>query len=264
MARATPRGFDASVDLVDERGTDHGARAVHTDAACRELLDVVALGIAIAIDPQSLMRRTRPAPAGAPASPAPSATAPPASSPGAAMSNGAAATGRSDSSAPSEPVEGAHAVFWESAGAVASTGVAPRPTAGLSVGAASRWGSLSLGVEARVDAPVSAAAASSWLAQLAVVTCAYSGRLLFCALGEAGSMQASGELLGGRSTSIPWLAAGGRFGVDVPLDEGTMARLRSDVAGTFRPPSLQVNGTTVWQAPWVSTSLGVDLVVHFR
>jgi hypothetical protein len=266
MAPAKPRGFDASVDLVDDHGMDHGARVIHTDAACGELLDVVGLGIAIAIDPQSLMGPSSPPPAPAP-------PRPPESTPASATTTSEAAAGNgTTASEASGLAEKPPHFFWASLGAAASAGVAPRPTAGLSFGAASQWGHASLGVEALVDAPVSASAsaasgggsASAWLARLAILPCAYGGPMLLCALAEAGSMQASGEgFPGARSMSILWLAAGGRVGVDVPLGESPTLRVQSDVAGTFRPPSLQVHGTSVWSAPPVSASLGAELVVHF-
>ncbi len=60
--------FVATVDMVDDQGVSHGARELRTTGECGELLDAVALAIAIAIDPQSLSRTGPPPspPAGEP------------------------------------------------------------------------------------------------------------------------------------------------------------------------------------------------------
>src|SRR5271170_1386767 len=59
MAADRPGGFTARVGLVDEGGTEHGTRDLHTDGDCSDLLGASALAIAIAIDPRSLMPPTR-------------------------------------------------------------------------------------------------------------------------------------------------------------------------------------------------------------
>ncbi len=258
MAPAAPHGFVASVTLVDEQGREHGARSVHTDGGCDEFLDVAALAIAIAIDPQSLMpqpsaptppHKQRP-------SPPPSAPPPP-----------------HESSLALSPVLNRDTtpslLFSGNVGAVVSAGVAPRPAAGGALGATARWGAVSLGIEGRVDAPASAAASgggsvSSWLAEVAVLPCAYTGPVLFCAVGQVGSMQTSSSgVSDGRSSSVFWLAAGGRIAVEVPFEGRDVLRIRSDFVGNYRPPDLELHSASVWQAPSVSSSLGADVVISF-
>jgi hypothetical protein len=259
MAPATSRGFVASVTLVDEQGHEHGARSVHTDRACDELLDVAALAIAIAIDPQSLaphpsasqsQQELPPAPAPSPPSPPPDEPSPDLTSP------------PDRGTSPSPLLSGG-------VGTVLSAGVAPRPAAGLALGATVRWGRVSVGIEGRIDAPASAMASgggsvSSWLVAAAVVPCAYAGPVLFCALGQVGSMQTTGGgVSDGRSPSVLWLAAGGRFAVEMPLEGRSVLRVRSDIVGNYRPPALYLHSVSVWQAPEISSSLGADIVIHF-
>jgi hypothetical protein len=59
------------------------------------------------------------------------------------------------------------------------------------------------------------------------------------------------------------VAVGGRIGALVPLDERIALRVRSDVAANPTPPTLVLDGNSVWKAPWVTESLAADLVVHF-
>jgi hypothetical protein len=49
VASVTRRGgaFVATVDMVDDDGVSHGARELRTEGECRELLDAVALAIAM-------------------------------------------------------------------------------------------------------------------------------------------------------------------------------------------------------------------------
>ena len=259
MAPWAPAGFVASVDLVDEHGMAHGARALRTEGSCDELLDAVALTIAIAIDPLSLAPR--------PASPPPPPAAPTAPSlPATTIVS--PARPRTEIVAASAPV-GSPLRIQGSFGAVASAGVAPRPTAGVAAGVSVRWRDLSLAVEARADLPVSAPApiagtVSSWLVEGALLPCAHADVLFACAVAQLGSLQAASErVLNGVSASRRWLSVGGRFGVQQPLGEDTVLRVWSDVVRDLQPETLQVNGAKAWQAPGIASSLGIDAVVQF-
>jgi hypothetical protein len=247
--------FVASVDLVDEHGIAHGARELRSTGKCDELLDAVALTIAIAIDPQSL---SHPAPAPPPPPPpVPPPPDPPSPAPFA-----------QETRPPPAPTKGSTAAE-ASLGAVASTGVAPGPAVGLSLGADLRWRMVSLGLEGRVDAPAGKSAqaggdVSAWLAVGSLVPCVYVGPVLACALAQAGSMQASGTgVLDARSRQIAWWAAGGRLGVLVPVAAGFSVRVRTDVVADLRPPTLYLEGAPAWPAPAVAVSLGADALLRF-
>jgi hypothetical protein len=151
-----------------------------------------------------------------------------------------------------------------------SVGVAPLPAVGLALGGAALWSRVSLGVEGRVDAPVATPTTGggqvrSWLGAGALLLCGHAGRLFACALGQAGSLQSSSEgVVDAKTRSLLWLAAGARFGVGVDLPGEAALRLRSDIVADLIPYELQVNGQRAWRAPVVATSLGADVVLHFR
>jgi hypothetical protein len=77
-------------------------------------------------------------------------------------------------------------------------------------------------------------------------------------------MRASSEgVVTPRSTSLLWLAAGGRFGVQFPIERQTLFRVRTDLVADLAPPRIRVNDADAWTAPWVAGSLGADIVAHF-
>jgi len=259
------QAFVATVDLIDESGVSHGARELRADGECRELLDAVALAIAIAIDPQSLSRPSSP-------------PSPPPSEPTVApRSEILTAPATSVDTAPGPPSLAASSdlpadsiTFEASAGAVASTGVAPGPSVGLALGAALRWRAFSLGLEGRIDAPASTTApgggeVSSWLVLGAVTPCAHLGPVFGCAVVQAGSAQTSGAAVpDARSQSLPWWATGGRLGVLFRVSQDTLLRVRTDVVANLDRMTLQLNGGDAWLAPPVAASLAVDMVLHVR
>jgi hypothetical protein len=273
VAAITKRGrvFSASVELVDEEGFTHGAQELSTQGECGELLDAVALAIAIAIDPRLLAAA---APATAPVASEtprePAATPPPEASPQPLAPVPASEVPPVDADREA-PHEEPHSRRLEaSAGVVASTGVAPSPSVGLALGTDVRWSRFSVGVEGRIDAPASrtapsAGSVSSWLAFGAIVPCGHLGAFFACGLAEAGVMQASSSgVTFHRATSLAWLAAGGRVGAFVPLGQDVLLRMRGDLVADLDPAILNLNGVGAWSAPRVAASLGVDAVVRFR
>jgi hypothetical protein len=259
MAPAPSHGFVASVSLVDEQGVDHGKRSLRTDGECQELVDAAALAIAIAIDPQSLVPRPAP-PSEAPASPQSTAH----------VDAPAIAPSSHDVGPAPSPVPAAPWTVEASAGAVASGGSAPSPVFGGAVGVAIRWARVSLGLEGRLDAPATAQGrgGGSVSAELGVATllpCVHFGRVFACAAGQIGAQRESSEgVLDSQRKWWPWLAAGGRLGVEVPLQNTLGLRVRSDIVYNVNRPALFLHDMSAWTAPAVSTSLGADAVVHFE
>ncbi len=261
------QAFAATVDLIDEGGVSHGARELRAEGDCGELLEAVALAIAIAIDPQSLSR-----PASAALAPAlDEPTAPPPSP--AVVVIPPRPTSDAAAIPPSSPPSEASMAPWSfdvSAGLAGSVGFAPGPSAGLSLGADARWRWVSLGLEGRVDAPASTSGSAggtvtSWLVLGAIVPCAHLGSFFGCALVQAGSAQTSGSgVPDARTQSLPWLAAGGRIGAHVRMTDDTLLRLHADLVANLDPMTLQLYGGDVWPAPAVAASLGADVVLHFR
>jgi hypothetical protein len=260
MAPAKPAGFSASVALVDSHGTERGTRALRTSDGCDDLVGATALAIAIAIDPSILL------PSPTAAAPPPPAEPPPPPAPASAVPEPRPPR---QVAPPADSPSPARLSFEASAGGVATLGVAPLPVAGAALGVAVRARRLSVAIEGRIDAPSSTPATgggrvSSWMAVAALVPCGHAGPLFACGLGQAGLMQASSEgVTEPRSTSLGWLAAGGRFGVEVPLEPLTMLRVRSDLVVDLAPPTFELNGVTAWVAPRVAASFGADVVAHF-
>jgi hypothetical protein len=266
------KAFVATVDLIDERGIEHGARELRAEGECGELLDAVALAIAIAIDPKSLAAPAESTDVATEQPSAPSAPPPPAS-PADAPSPEARAEASAQPSAgtvPSSPSSPRELTLEPSLGAVASTGVAPDVAFGVALGAALRWRSFSVAVEGRVDAPASKAASgggevSSWLAVAAVVPCAYIGPALVCGVFQGGSMQASGSGVGNaQSRSVQWWAAGGRLGALFHVAGNLSLRARVDVLANLDRATLWLNGSEASRADPVPVSTGVDAVLRFR
>jgi hypothetical protein len=260
---AAPPGFVAQVDMVDAHGVRHGARELHTEQGCRELLEVAALAIAIAIDPQLLAARLPPSELPRPAEATPQLdpvpAAPEAPRPPSTVSEGAPVQ------PPASPLR-----IEATAAAVVSVGAAPEPAAGFGLGFALGGRALSLAVEGRIDAPTWSPAAvggrvGSWLALGSLVPCVHEGPVLVCAIGQLGSMKASGEGAPTvRSETLPWRAVGGRFGVTAPLSGALALRVGMDFLANLTRQTLALNGTAVWAAPVVTASFGADVVVLFR
>ena len=276
VAPASQGGFAATVSLVDEQGVEHGLRTLRTPGKCNELVDVAALAIAIAIDPRSLM--PRPA---ASTAPGPTLTE---SKPAIELpEQGREAAVGGAPSAPDVavmPPPATRIAFEGTAGVVASTGVAMSPALGGVLGAALRRGRLSLGLEGRADAPAAVSVrgisspgnlatskgqVSSELFAATILPCVHVWRVMACGVGQIGSEKDSSTgVLYPQSHATTWLAVGGRLGVEVPLQNTLGLRVHSDILADPRPRRLDLNGyPAYWTAPLVSTSLGLDAVVHF-
>jgi hypothetical protein len=273
--------FIAKVDLIDEDGVDHGAREIRTEGPCSDLLDTVALAIAIAIDPQSLAAPASKVPPAAEASPpSEAATAPPPPQPPPSpspppppqvprTSEPGPSTATREKLRPDPSHDGTPAVD-AFLGVAVSRGVAPATAYGLGLGAALRWRWLSLGLDLRVDAPVGEAtpgggSVSSWLAVGTLAPCAHLGPALACALVQGGSLQSHGDgVADGRGGSAMWFAMGMRIGAGIQVRPDVELRARAEVVFDLDPATLLLDSTPVWTAPLLAGSFAVDGVVHFR
>jgi hypothetical protein len=261
--------FVATVALVDESGVSH-PRELHVEGSCGELLDAVALAIAIAIDPQSLARSATPPPPPTPSEPV--ATLPPPAAapilpPPAPKEQPLGPVG--EPSAPM-PVRPAPLMIEARTGAVASLGTAPGPAVGLALGAEVRWRALSVALEGRVDAPSSMPASgggevSSWLVLGAIVPCFHQGPFFGCLVEQAGSVQTSGSGVSvTHAKSVPWRATGGRVGARLPFSETVEVQIHGDLVANLDPMTLVLDGAQVFKAPPATESLGAGVVFHFR
>jgi hypothetical protein len=268
------RDFVAIVSLVDEQGVAHGDRELRTSGDCAELLDAMALAIAIAIDPEIL---TRPAPSSPladgsePSGVAHGVVGEPVAPPAAVTPSVFVSPARPDVPTSSQPPPATRPANFEATlGALVSSGSAPDLAAGLSAGAQVRWRHVSVGVEGQVEAPASRSVqgggdVSAWPVLGAIVPCAYFGAFLACAVAQGGALRvSSGGVPDQRATWTALWQAGARAGVLIAVGESVSLRVRSDLLVNLDRARLGLRGAQVWTAPSLDGSLGIDAVVRFR
>jgi hypothetical protein len=264
--------FVALVDLVDEGGIDHGAHELHTQGACSDLLDAVALAVAIAIDPRNAMATpgakvdSAPPPA---ETPAPAIVPPPVSIPIPEPSPAAQPMPQAPDVPPAAGSTTRRLVFEASVGGGLALGMAPEPALNGTLGVALRVSWFSIGLEGLIDTPESAPAklgsgqVSTWPLIFGLVPCGSVGPVFACAVAQAGRLQSSAEGPGTVSKSSVWGAFGGRIGVMFPVAGPLFLRVRADLLGDVSPSNLELNGHSAWTAPYVAGTLGIDAVVRF-
>lgn len=260
-------------DLVGHLDVRGGPSPASRDLAsstrdCRELVDSLAVAIAIGIDPLSLSR----VPQALPTLPAAPASTTPAPTPAAAPPSA-----RESPPSREEPaaVRSADPVHLRAGfGPVVSFGAAPSTNLGIRAQIGARWRAvslgiegraISLGIEGRADFPVSQAAVdggrvSASLLVGSFVPCVHNGVILGCLLGTFGAMRASGE-----SVTSPlhedkfYAAAGGRVGVEIPIGSFLAIQLHGDIRAPLTQITLRLNDRDVWTTPVASDSLGASL-----
>jgi hypothetical protein len=281
--------FVATVDLVDESGIDHGAHELHTEGACADLLDAIALAIAIAIDPKTPLVAPVATVATIERAPPPETPPeiPPQVSPPTPVPQPA-----------SEPPHVAPMIgprpraftVEASLGGGVSLAMAPGPPAfGGTLGVALHASRFSVGVEGLFDAPSSAAArdnapdrVSTWAAIGALVPCVFLGLVpeaparragfwqtllnggYACAVAQAGALVSSGQKTSNPlARSTLWLAVGGRIGVALPVTGPLFFRVRADLLGELSPTTLTLNSIDQWKTLGVAGTVGIDAALRF-
>lgn len=269
--RANGTGFEESVSLVDENGLEHGAREIHTSGRCSELLEVTALEIAIAIDPQALAPPVAKRPT-TPAQPGPAEETTPTSPPSLAPETDHVPPAAARSTPANETTSSAQAPARSSAflegGLLAAAGYGPSVVAGLALGAGWRWSRASVRLEGRVDAPSVHRFAegggwvSAWLAAGSVVACAHQDVLYLCAVGQLGALLSRSNVVAAGAAAL-WTAAGARFGTSIPLSPTLALSMGSDILAVPSPVRLELNHGDAWVGPVVAASLATGLEVRF-
>ena len=116
-----------------------------------------------------------------------------------------------------------------------------RPGLGIDVFASLRRRALSIGLdlEAGPTGPGNDLGVGLFAAKLA--PCAHLGPLFGCAVGELGWAQAWGSGAAGcRSDGSPFVAVGGRAGLDVAISETVFARLGGDLLAELYGPEFGI------------------------
>jgi hypothetical protein len=269
--------FIARVQLLDEEGIAHGSRELSSNqGACSEIFEAAALAVSIALDaPAKPLTQEAAEAQSAPPSPPPAPTLvplPPVAPPAAS----AAAGGEGEK--PARPSDGGARMTIDvgldllgSFNTTPSDGtLSVTPAASVFVrGKLQMW---SLALELLADYPGWATRATfpggtvqAWVIAGGLAPCFRSGLFAVCAVGQAGSLQASGEHISPQSSrSTLFLTAGARLELEWPITETLALRARGEgVANLFRA-TLVLGDTDVWTASPVAGSLGAGLTAHFQ
>lgn len=221
-------------------------------ANCRDLLDPIALSIALAIDPFSGQRSI----------PRTTAQQAPASSQPTVVARRPA-----QRVATPPPLPSQRPALWLRAGGHLSVGVAPHATGGFQLGLALRWQTLSLSIASRVDLPASRELGGASRARSAFyggdISPCYGGLGIdLCLTTLIGALRGEGiGLVGAQTTTLPYLAAGARLGYDLALGKRLAIAMHADILVTITRVSLDdaVTQASLWQAGPGSFALSMSI-----
>ncbi|MEO7329028.1 MAG: hypothetical protein ABI193_10645 [Minicystis sp.] len=250
--RAKDGHYEAALDLYDASGTLLVHQATPPSDRCSDAVQTAAVIAAETLDPVH-------------AEPAPSSALP---LPAAAMAPTAAS-----------PVTAVEPSRWEAHAALGSwlgLGVAPRAAVGLSGEVGVRWRMVSLSGELRWDPPADVdvgggARLSTWRLVGAVVPCGHWSRevwgLFGCGVVQAGKIWGTSEGVPGPATiGEPYVAMGGRFGVEVrlaPITPHLGLRLSGDVLGNVQGVGFAIGDRARWQQTRVAGDVGLGVIAFW-
>lgn len=273
-------GLVARIVLSDELGQVEGSRQIASPRSdCVDLGPTLALVVSMVIDPMNL----------GPTSPPPASATPSASTPIDPLLDLAAPTPPPEPGSlppapsvapvpePPPPVVRYRPPlrFRGAVGALVALGTAPSVAPGFALRfgvQGPRW-SLSLG--ARGDLPsgrafdegrVTSALVVGELTPCLSVPIA-GGRLAFspCGVLAAGALIAEGHgFLVSYRTVTPYVAAGGRASLELPLGRIFALALHADLLAAITRPRLLVGDSSVWAVPPVAGAFGLDAIFDFR
>ena len=247
------------VGLLELRGPKPGQRELGSPRGdCRELLDTLAVAIAIGLDPASLTRPAGP-PVGVDEAPAPLPTpvvapsTPPAPAP----------------ERPLPPPSSRDTIDVRlGGGPVLLFGELPAAAPGLAASIAFRWRWVEPGLEAFATLPVSQGArmgkASASLLGATVLPCGHA-QLFFGCLGlTLGALRGEGEgVVPAMSGSQLYAAVSARAGVELALTQAVWLRGSLEAVAPLTRITLQLAAEDVWRTPSVAARAGANLGVSF-
>lgn len=284
--------YSAAITFDDGNGAVRGPRVVAAKS-CRELVESVALVIAMAL-PELVAPPDVDAPVAAPAptvappvaspaapaprlAPAPTPTAGPPAAPAPTLAPAPAraampvhdVVGQTSVRAVGEPVVRARpttfALVAGGAGGLSSRGMA----AGVMIGARVQRGSASLGVELRADAPEQVSVGSLGQidvvrAQLTVAPCLHATAFAGCMVASVGAFRGAGDgLVAARSAYAPVVAGGLRLAWEHAFTPRLGVRMHFDVDALATTTRFDVDRMTVWASPRFEAGTGIGIVAHF-
>lgn len=167
---------------------------------------------------------------------------------------------------PAAPQGGVHGEL--SAVSLVTLGALPSPALGVSPYLGFRWPGVSLSLEARFltgidrDPIVSGTRTQTSMVMAVPTLCGHHRWLFLCGVLAAGEMRASSDGGVSVSTEQPWFVAFGfRGGLDLHISPSFAVRGYLEGLGVGAQPSVQVNGATPWQAPFLSLSVGIGIMI---
>jgi hypothetical protein len=260
-------GFKGEVTIHDGEGRSHG-REQPEARTCGELVNDIAITLAMALSPFREERAPAPAPAAEPAqAPLEPPPTPPTPQRASAAPPRAAPRAARRASAPVAPSTPPRLVLG--AGLGMAEGFTPDFSVGFSGLVGVRWPATFLLVEARDDLPGSsvvrdgATFESSWFGG-SVAVCHHQALFFGCGLVTAGS----GRTLGlsdrlPRTRTYSYAGVGLRAGVEVPLSSRLAGQLSVDLLVNVDPRRLRLRQGDVWSAPRLSQAMTLRLVAFF-
>jgi hypothetical protein len=260
--QARRKELRARIELRDAQGVVIGSRElVSPDSDCSELARAVALAIAIAIDPVSVLRVPLPAPPAAIVPPMLSEPAAPPSPPEATLPPPPPPV---PVATPAPPPAAAKPHLRATSAVLLGAGPTPRLTPGARLGVGARWPSVSASVEASGLWPTTASSAQgdvrAFVVTGSVVPCLHEGPLLACGVISAGPLRGEGS----RAATTLFAAAGGRAGAEIPLGRSIALGLAVEADVSLTPTSLRRGETEVFRTPPVFGTLAAGLTGDFR
>ncbi|HEX4445837.1 MAG TPA: hypothetical protein VH044_03850 [Polyangiaceae bacterium] len=249
--------FVAHVRMVDH-GLAQGDRELRSaNDRCAGLIDAAALAISIALDMNAPAQDPAQAPESAPTpTPTPESTPTPTPTPA------------PPDDAPSPAPAVVHGLIGLEG--VAAIGASPPPIVvpAIDLWVAVRRGIGSLDLDLRGDAPSSAHGAGGSTATVLLFAatggpCLHLGPAFACALGAFSWLHASGDGPSAHSGADVFPSAGARLGVEVPLADTLVLRIRGDALFNLALPPVYLNGQQAWKLPLASGIFAAGLAFRF-
>jgi hypothetical protein len=270
---AATKGFRGRIQVMGVEGHVQGQRVVKSESAdCAEMVRAMGLAISIAVDDLDLEPHPPPPPEPSrPPEPPPTAQSPlPASREPAVRPVQQPPQEPPDRPPPPAPATTGRATSYEAGLSVlGSVNTAPSPAFGVAASIGLRWRALGFALEGRYDpsASLSLRQGGTVWSSLAVGTAlaCLHGRLPFaCITGSLGSFWGGGAgIASARSGEALLAAVGARAGVHLPVAGPFFAEAHLDVAYTYTPIDILVDGGDVYPLPPFSASLGGGGGVRF-
>ena len=239
------------LELRDSEGDSLGRRTIESAGDCDALIEAMAVGISVALEPlvppPEPLEPPKPKPESADPEPPPEPEAagpPPAMTPPPAVSL---------------------ATQWEgSVGILGTHGGAPSSTVGFSLLVSVRRPAWSVGLEGQVELPsedefeggsATTQRTSAWL-----VPCGHADPWFGCVIAGIGSFRSEGHDLDlPRSGQALFAAVGGRVGWEANLSDVVFVRLRGDLAASLTRTTLVLDGQEPWSSPPVLFGVGASI-----